>query len=196
VRSWPAARCEFPFFPQNQTLGATMPAGSEPQSFVLAVILTFLLMLTILNVSTGAKEKGHHGGDRRRSGDCVGGNVCRADLRRVHESGSLVCPGTGFRSLRAISGFTSSRRSLAPVPPLLACRCVREGRLLFNSENRNCRMSKQNILFVCVHNSARSQMAEAFLNQVCSEQFQAQQRRTGTGQLNPIVVEAMQENRP
>ena len=33
-------------FPQNQTLGATLPAGSEVQSFVLEIILTFLLMLT------------------------------------------------------------------------------------------------------------------------------------------------------
>jgi len=54
-------------------------------------------------------------------------------------------------------------------------------------------MSKQNILFVCVHNSARSQMAEAFLNQVCSEQFHAHSAGLEPGKLNPIVVEAMQE---
>src|SRR5215472_14363745 len=45
-------------FPENVLLGATIPAGSEVQSFVLETILTFFLMLTILNVSTGAKEKG------------------------------------------------------------------------------------------------------------------------------------------
>jgi len=45
-------------FPQNKLLGATLPAGSELQSFTLELVLTFLLMLTILNVSTGAKEKG------------------------------------------------------------------------------------------------------------------------------------------
>jgi arsenate reductase len=54
-------------------------------------------------------------------------------------------------------------------------------------------MSKQNILFVCVHNSARSQMAEAFLNQLCSEQFNAHSAGLEPGKLNPIVVEAMQE---
>src|ERR1041385_5478534 len=43
-------------FPQSQLLGATLPASSELQSFVLEMILTVLLMLTILNVSTGAKE--------------------------------------------------------------------------------------------------------------------------------------------
>jgi aquaporin NIP len=45
-------------FPTHATLGATFPAGTQAQSFVLEVILTALLMFVILNVSTGAKEKG------------------------------------------------------------------------------------------------------------------------------------------
>lgn len=45
-------------FPQDATLGATLPAGVTSQSFILEVVLTFLLMLTILSVSIGAKEKG------------------------------------------------------------------------------------------------------------------------------------------
>ncbi len=45
-------------FPQDATLGATLPAGSEMQSFVFEIVLTFILMLVILSVSTGAKEKG------------------------------------------------------------------------------------------------------------------------------------------
>ena len=45
-------------FPQNPTLGSTLPSGSASQSFTLEVVLTFILMLTVLNVSTGAKEKG------------------------------------------------------------------------------------------------------------------------------------------
>jgi len=45
-------------FPQNKLLGATFPAGTDVQSFALEAILTFFLMLTILNVSIGAKEKG------------------------------------------------------------------------------------------------------------------------------------------
>src|SRR5687768_5863249 len=45
-------------FPSHPTLGATLPAGPEMQSFVLEFILTFILMFVILNVSTGAKEKG------------------------------------------------------------------------------------------------------------------------------------------
>ncbi len=45
-------------FPSNLTLGATLPAGSVSQSFILEVVLTAILMLVILSVSTGAKEKG------------------------------------------------------------------------------------------------------------------------------------------
>ncbi len=45
-------------FPQHVTLGATLPAGAPMQSFVLEVVLTAILMFVILNVSTGAKEKG------------------------------------------------------------------------------------------------------------------------------------------
>jgi aquaporin NIP len=45
-------------FPAHATLGATLPSGSALQSFVLETVLTFLLMFVILNVSTGAKEKG------------------------------------------------------------------------------------------------------------------------------------------
>lgn len=45
-------------FPTHPTLGATYPAGSWSQSFVLEMVLTAILMLVILAVSTGAKEKG------------------------------------------------------------------------------------------------------------------------------------------
>lgn len=49
-------------FPGDVTLGATLPAGPWSQSFVLEIVLTFLLMLTILSVSTGSKEKGINAG--------------------------------------------------------------------------------------------------------------------------------------
>jgi aquaporin Z len=45
-------------FPGAGTLGATLPAGSASQSFILEVVLTAILMLVILSVSTGSKEKG------------------------------------------------------------------------------------------------------------------------------------------
>ena len=54
-------------------------------------------------------------------------------------------------------------------------------------------MQKKRVLFICIHNSARSQMAEAFLNEICGEQFEAHSAGIEPGKLNPIVVEAMQE---
>jgi len=45
-------------FPNHSTLGLTAPAGTDAQSFVMELVLTFLLMFVILSVSTGAKEKG------------------------------------------------------------------------------------------------------------------------------------------
>jgi aquaporin Z len=45
-------------FPGHPTLGATLPAGGAGQSFVLEVVLTWILMLVILSVSDGARERG------------------------------------------------------------------------------------------------------------------------------------------
>jgi aquaporin Z len=45
-------------FPDNKLLGGTYPAGSEMQSFVMEFLVTFFLMLLVMQVSTGAKEKG------------------------------------------------------------------------------------------------------------------------------------------
>jgi aquaporin Z len=45
-------------FPADENLGATSPTGSGAQSFLLELILTFLLMLVILSVSVGGREKG------------------------------------------------------------------------------------------------------------------------------------------
>ena len=56
-------------FPMNHNLGATLPTGSQMQSFILEVILTFLLMLVILNVSQGSKETGLF------AGIAIGGTV-------------------------------------------------------------------------------------------------------------------------
>lgn len=45
-------------FLDHPNLGATLPAGTWHQSFILEVVLTAMLMFVIMCVSTGAKEKG------------------------------------------------------------------------------------------------------------------------------------------
>jgi len=49
-------------FPYNNTLGATLPSGAALQSFIIEFILTFFLMLVIINVATGSKEQGMFAG--------------------------------------------------------------------------------------------------------------------------------------
>jgi aquaporin NIP len=112
-------------FPQNQLLGATLPAGSEMQSFVLETILTFLLMLTILSVSTGAKEKGI------TAGIAVGAVIALEAMFAGPISGASMNPA---RSLAPalVSGHFEHLWIYLAAPPLgalvsmFACRCVRE----------------------------------------------------------------------
>ncbi|HVN69008.1 MAG TPA: arsenate reductase ArsC [Candidatus Binatia bacterium] len=52
---------------------------------------------------------------------------------------------------------------------------------------------KRNVLFICVHNSARSQMAEAFLNELCANDFTAESAGLEPGTLSPFAVAAMGE---
>jgi len=55
-------------------------------------------------------------------------------------------------------------------------------------------MNPTKVLFVCVHNSARSQMAEAYLNHLGEGRFQAESAGLEPGTLNPRVVRVMKED--
>ena len=50
------------------------------------------------------------------------------------------------------------------------------------------------ILFLCIHNSARSQMAEAYLKQLGGDKFVAESAGLEAGKLNPLAIEVMQED--
>ncbi|MDY0169166.1 MAG: arsenate reductase ArsC [Thermoguttaceae bacterium] len=52
-------------------------------------------------------------------------------------------------------------------------------------------MDKKRVLFVCIHNSARSQMAEAWTNHLFGESLEAESAGLEPGQLNPLVVRSM-----
>ena len=54
-------------------------------------------------------------------------------------------------------------------------------------------MARSKVLFICVHNAARSQMAEAFLNSLAGDAFFAESAGLEPGELNPLVVESMKE---
>ncbi len=52
---------------------------------------------------------------------------------------------------------------------------------------------KKKALFICVHNSARSQMAAALLNKRCGDFFEAESAGLEPGKLNPLAVEVLRE---
>ncbi len=55
-------------------------------------------------------------------------------------------------------------------------------------------MEKMKILFLCVHNTGRSQIAEAFINRDYGDRFIAESAGFDPGkEVNPLVVEAMKE---
>jgi arsenate reductase len=54
-------------------------------------------------------------------------------------------------------------------------------------------MEKEKVLFVCIHNSARSQMAEAWMNRLCGDRFEAESAGLEPGALNPLAVAVMKE---
>ena len=60
----------------------------------------------------------------------------------------------------------------------------------------NCKealVEKTKVLFICVHNSGRSQMAEAFLNAAPGERFLAESAGLEPRDIHPLVVEVMKE---
>ena len=55
-------------------------------------------------------------------------------------------------------------------------------------------LRRERVLFICVHNSARSQMAEEYLRRLAGDQFDVESAGLTPGKLNPWVVTAMSED--
>ena len=85
-------------FPDSLALGQTLPGGPPVQSFVFEVVLTAILMVTILSVSTGAKEKGITAGIA--IGSVIGleamfaGPVCGASMNPARSLAPAVVSGS------------------------------------------------------------------------------------------------------
>ena len=81
----------------NEFLGATMPAGTDLQSFVLELILTFFLMLVIINVATGSKEQGMFAGLAIGSTVLLeamfAGPICGASMNPIRSISPAVVSG-------------------------------------------------------------------------------------------------------
>lgn len=84
-------------FPNNATLGATLPAGTAMQSFILELILTFLLMFTIIHVAKGSKEQGMFAGIAIGSVVLLeamfAGPICGASMNPIRSLSPAVVSG-------------------------------------------------------------------------------------------------------
>lgn len=54
-------------------------------------------------------------------------------------------------------------------------------------------MEKKRVMFICIHNSGRSQMGEAFLRHYAGNRFEVFSAGIEQGSMNPLVVKAMAE---
>ncbi|HXF10826.1 MAG TPA: aquaporin [Desulfuromonadaceae bacterium] len=112
-------------FPEDKLLGTTLPAGPEMQSFILETVLTFFLMLTILNVSTGAKEKGI------TAGIAVGAVIALEAMFAGPICGASMNPARSLAPA-VVSGHCEHLWLYLVAPCLgastamFACRCIRE----------------------------------------------------------------------
>ena len=112
-------------FFEHPTLGATVPSGTSVQSFVLETLLAFILMLTIINVATGSKEKGII------AGMAIGSVVAFEALFAGPISGASMNPARSIGPA-LVSGNLGGLwiYIIAPILgaffAILCCRCVRE----------------------------------------------------------------------
>ena len=132
---------------------------------------------------------------------CQGKVICRYGLAANGQQ-RFLCVLCGHQFTKEHKKIISRRKPSCPVcgkPMYLykrtsaiwrfRCSCY----LTHKGEYAMTTKRKIKVLFVCIHNSARSQMAEAFLNQLGGEKFVAQSAGMEPGEINPLAVEVMKE---
>jgi aquaporin Z len=110
----------------HPTYGATVPAYGIMQTFILEIILTFILMLTIINVATGAKEQGI------TAGIAIGSVVALEALFAGPISGASMNPARSIAPA-LISGQWEVLWVYITAPVIGACLAVNCCRCLKNS---------------------------------------------------------------
>ncbi|MCG8549549.1 MAG: aquaporin [Desulfobacterales bacterium] len=162
-------------------LGATLPSIPPVNTFCLEIILTFILMFVIIHVATGSKEQG------LMAGIAIGGTVAFEAMFAGPFTGASMNPA---RSLgpALISGNTQALWIYLTAPFIGAVLAIFFWRFIMDIK------MKKSVLFVCIHNSARSQMAEAYLKKAGSKKFEVFSAGLEPGNLNSVVVEAMKQD--
>jgi aquaporin NIP len=117
-------------FPANLSLGSTLPAGDPMQSFILELILTFILMLVIMRVAKGSKEQGLFAGIAIGSVVLLeamfAGPICGASMNPIRSIAPAV-----------VSGYTQSLWVYILAPTLGAILAVFTYNILKTETDKN-----------------------------------------------------------
>ena len=178
-------------------MGATTPSGSAWQSLGLEVLLTFFLMFVIMAVATDVRAVG------QAAALAIGATVALEATLGGPISGASMNPA---RSLGpALVGWVWDGHWLYWIGPIsgagaaaLMYRWLRDGSDSESGRNSGTTVrrvgSVKRVLFVCVHNSGRSQMAEAFAGSIANGSLEAESAGTSpSDRVDPVVAEAMRE---
>jgi len=112
-------------FPTHATLGATLPAGSLAQSFVLELVITAILMFVILSVATGSKERGI------TAGVVVGSVIALGAMFAGPISGASMNPARSIAPAIVAADVTSLWIYIVALiggalVAVVGCRCIHE----------------------------------------------------------------------
>ena len=173
--------------PASPTLGGTRPGFGVGVGLIAEIVLTFWLMLIVLRVAHGSRERG------LLAGLTIGAVVTLEILVGGFVSGGSMNP---IRSVApaVVSGHLSGVWIYVVGPMLGALLAVGADRLLQSPASPVASSSVKKILFVCIENANRSQMAQAFAHLYGAgevEAFSAGSRPSGV--VNPKAVAAMAE---
>ncbi len=114
--------------------------------------------------------------------------IARVSLDDLRESGGGASVGT------SVSGSTSAPGGAPPNDPRTIERLVLQAVIEPDwTPDRRVRMDKKRVLFLCTHNSARSQMAEALLRVMAGDRFDVASAGTEATTVNPLTVRVMSE---
>jgi protein-tyrosine-phosphatase len=179
-------------------VGATLPSGSQGQSFLWELVMTSFLMFVILAVATDTRAGRGGGRGRDRRHDRPGCDVRRPDLRRLDEPDALARAGARLRGparALALHRCPAHRRGARRARlPARARRAPAPGRARRPDRRIEGGSRVSKVLFVCVGNQGRSVIAERLFWRTAAGRHQARSAGSNPGAVvHPQVLEALAE---
>jgi MIP family channel proteins len=166
-------------------LGATFPLGTAWQALALEFVLTFFLMLVIMAVATDTRIVG-------QAAIAIGATVALEATFAGPVSGASMNPARSFGP--ALISWHWNAHWVYWVAPVLGSIAGALTYQFVRGEPIMGERKAKEVLFVCVHNAGRSQMAEAFVNALSNGSAKGFSAGTDPASLvNPVVAQAMKE---